>query len=1066
MAIAPLDQRLTSMMSDQDLAVPADIPASEIAQQDSKETQYQDTQVAGLFDAPGDVIRIIKQGTKKIDVLKDIANQNANEIEILREQATAAAEAKKRAAITEKANATRAVTKQQTADVDAMTGGALSAKTPEDRATKLNTWLESNPDTDKVADVYKRLQKKDPAAASLLEQRLKQGTPEQADILQADPNVTKLEPLVSEPTVQPTERPDLIPNVDPERVKAFLSGEAPDDIPLDISFQNMKDPQDIDFVIRKTEEMFADEFYQAKRGKVTDAETNELASYMNMEPDLLKRQVGTVFNDRQIQASKLVIKASALKIEDMRQKIIAASKVGVDDRALLVDFTNQLGIHAAMQMNFKAAKSEAARALRASRVYKDDTGIIDAERLTAMIDELGGVNNVKNMANMMGLMEEAEKAKFIQQAGTNLQVFGGIWKEVWMGGIMSAPATFVRMSFGSAFQSLMRPIDSAFASTTGRAWDVAGGVAKDFVWTKQRTEIDDDFVSVTESAIELANFMSGFGDAMKVASRAFRNDAPVYNVGRNIDSQPDPAITSKLFKDPNSPIAQMTDMAGKAIRLPFRGALFVDEGTKALVGNMEIRKLAARDAAANIKNGMSPDDAMLLMADQITNPNTDTLERVELAMKDASLQSDMGGFGNWVMATRKSLDENPYFGGLPVGTMLAPFVKTVINAEKNILSRTLFAPLLSEVRTELQAGGARRQMALGKIHAGSALMMTAYWMTENGTLTGLGPPDPKKRQWLKENEGWQECSLKVNDKYYSLAGLEPIGGLLCSAATVAEMGSVYGKDDDASFGDILTYSMLLPFKYIGQLPMMDGLGRFFDTLQEVSRDPTGEKTGEIMNKFFGTYTQSMVGGVTPIPMPFSGLLRQIERTIDPSKNEVTLDPSLPSDLKYFDFGLRSWLAGTPLMSSSLKPKRNFWGVPVDSASFIKDAKNDNLSTTLREMSDKRGRMIVNMPSKMIDNVRLNDNEYSDLLLSMNQVQLNGVSMRQQISSDVAIFKSETSKGAYAGLANKLSETVSAYRDEALKTPTMMMYQDLQRNIAANKAKADNHVDMIKRQPKD
>jgi hypothetical protein len=111
-------------------------------------------------------------------------------------------------------------------------------------------------------------------------------------------------------------------------------------------------------------------------------------------------------------------------------------------------------------------------------------------------------------------------------------------------------------------------------------------------------------------------------------------------------------------------------------------------------------------------------------------------------------------------------------------------------------------------------------------------------------------------------------------------------------------------------------------------------------------------------------------------------------------------------------------------------------------------------------------MIVNYPSKTIDNVKLNDNEYSDLLLSMNKVSLNGVSLRQQMASDMTAFSSETKAGAFAGLAGKLSETVSAYRDEALKSPTMLVYQDMQRNIANNKAKADLHIDMIKREPKD
>jgi hypothetical protein len=1000
MAIAPLEDRLTAMMSDAGAPAPT---GNESALQDAESDQIippEGVQVAGLED----VVRIIKQGTKSKNVLKQVANDNANAIEMLKEEATMAAEAKKKASTAEKAKATREANKAAKQEV--------APVMPDSETTTI----------------------------------LPEG---QTDVI-------KMEPMVVDNVLPSTERPDLIPVVDAAKIKAYFTGEAPDDIPLDISFQNMKSPEDIDFVIRKTEEVFASEFSAAKRGVMSDDELNDLATQMNMAPDLLKRQIGTVYNAEQLQASKIVIKSSAMKIENMRQQIKALAETGKNDDALLVDFTNQLTVHAAMQMNFKAAKSEAGRALRASRVYKDDAGAIDAEQLTSMIAELGGAKNIKNMVNMMDLLNDAEKAKFIQEGGRRMQVIGNVWKEVWVSAIMSSPATFTRMFFGAAFQAFMRPIDTAFASTLGRATD--------FAWTKARGEVSEDFVSTAESAIELANFFTGSMDALRAASKAFKNDAPVYGVGRNIDTQPDPAITSKLFKDPDSPIAHMTDFAGKLIRLPFRGALFVDEGTKALVANMELRRIAGRDAAVNIKNGMSSDDAMMLMADEITNPSVDTLERIDLAVKEAALQSDVGGFGNWVMATRKALDNNPT--GLPVGTLLAPFVKTVINAEKQILSRTPFAPVMSEVRAELQAGGARRQMALGKMYAGSAIMGTAYWMTTEGMLTGLGPSDPKKRQWLKENEGWQECSIKMNGTYYNIAGLEPVGGLLCSAATVAEMGAVYGKDDDASFNDLLLYSTLLPFKYIGQLPMMDGLGKLFEALQDVTRDTSGEKTGEIMNKFFGTYTQNLAGGVAPVPMPFSAMLRQIERTIDPTKRDVTLDPSLPSEVKYFDFAIRSWMAGTPLMSTDLKPKRNLWGTEVESASFMKDEKNDALSTKLRELSDKRGRMIVNYPSKTIDNVKLNDNEYSDLLLSMNKVSLNGVSLRQQMASDMTAFSSETKAGAFAGLAGKLSETVSAYRDEALKSPTMLVYQDMQRNIANNKAKADLHIDMIKREPKD
>ena len=1067
MAIAPIEDRLTSMMEQQAPSVPASVEPQDIAldQAPQPQEQQEGVQVAGLFGAE-DVVRIVKQGTKGKDVLKQIADSNANQIELVREQAAAAQAAKKQAIATEKAKVTRASTKQETADVDALTGGALSAKTPEDRAAKLNTWLESDPPVDKVADVYKRLQKKDPASAALLQPRLSQELPTTTAIQEG--NVTKLEPMLPDTTVQPTDRPDLIPVIDSAKVKAFLSGEAPDDIPLDISFQNINTSEDIDYVIRKTEEILPDEFFAAKRGKVSDEVTNSLAVQMNMEPELLQRQIGTVFNDRQIQASKLVISASGKKIMEMRQQIELLAKEGKNDDVLLLDFTNQLAKHAAMQMNFKAAKSEAARALRASRVYIDDTGGIDVDLVNSMIADMGGANNIKNMATMMATLDEAQLAKFIQQGGSDVQKLSKIWKEVYTSALMSAPVTFTNMVFGGLFNSLMRPIDSAFAATTARAYDSA----KEFVWSKKRVEIDDDFVSAAEGAIEIANFVTGMADAARVASKAFKNDAPIYGVGRNIDTQPDPAITSKLFADPNSPIAQMTDFAGKVIRLPFRGALFADEGTKALASNMELRKLAAREAALNIKNGMSSDDALMLMAHEITYPSAETLKKVDLAAKEAALQQDLGGFGNWVMSTRKKLDEIQVGGfqtPIPVGTLMATFVKTPINAVDAIMTRTPIAPILKDVRTELEAGGARRQLALGKIHAGSAMMAASFFLAGNTdgpiSITGLGPSDPRKRQFMKENEGWQACSLKVNGSYYSIAGFEPFAGLLCSGATIAENTYVYGKDDE-SFGDLMLYSALLPFKYVGELPMMDSMGRFFDMLQEVSRNPSSDYVTNAMSKFSGGITQNMVGGVVPAPMPFSALLRQMERTLDPTRNDITPDPSLGIAERSLDFAFRNWAAGTPLMSKDLAPKRNFWGEEVTVGRWGKDEKRDDLSTTLRQLSDKRGKMIVNYPSQTIDNIRLNDSEYSDLLFSMNQVTISGKTMRQQIASDVSFFSSETKNGAFAGLANKLSETVTAYRNEALKSPAMMVYTDLQKNIANNKLKADLHVDMIKREPKE
>jgi hypothetical protein len=1014
MSVQSLDQRITAMVADQQ-TIPLDFQSEQSIAQEDSQLPMPDQQVAGLGGLE-DVFKVIKQGTKSTETLRDIAKQNANAIEIIREEAAAA---KKAADAAQKAKALK--------------------------------------DKPKVLKKDNGTQLVEPAPI----------TSTTTDIPVTDPLPTNVEALV--PDVAPvnlaTERLDLIPVIDPAKIKAFLSGEISDDVPFDISFKNIKDPADIDYVVRKTQEIFADEIFAAKRGVISDAELNKLADDLNMEQDLLKKQVGTVFNAEQIQASKAVLAASSRKINEMTLQIKQLAAESKNDDALLIDFTNQLGLHSAMMMNFKAAKSEAARALRASRVYTDADGAVDIEKVNSMIAELGGSNNIKNVVNLVELLDDAQKAKFIQQGGTNLEKFGSVWKELWMGSLMSAPATWERGFFGQMLMTFMRPLDTAFAATAGRALDIP--------YTALKGSEANDFVSLAESAIEFANFFSSIPNGWRAASQAWKTDTPIYGVGRNVDNLPDPAISAKLFKDPNSPIAQAVDYGGKAVRLGFRNALFVDEGTKAMVAQMEVKRLAARDAMLSIKNGMDPEESLLMMAENISNPSTETLERIHSAVKEGSLQSDLGSFGNWVMQTRTKLDENSL--GIPFGTLLAPFVKTVINAEKQILARTPLAPLMSEVQAELKAGGARRQMALGKIAQGSSMMGMAYWMTTEGMLTGLGPPDPKMRQFLKENTGWQECSIKYGDKYYSIAGLEPVGGLLCAAATVAEIGSVYGKEEDDTWGDLLLYSAILPFKYIGQLPMMDGMGKFMDMVQEMSRDPKGERAGEVMNKFFGSYAQNLAGGVTPVPMPFAGLLRQIERTIDPTKREVTLDPSLPTEIKYFDFALRSWMAGTPIMSEQLKPKRNFWGEEVTVGEYgalqwvfpfyKKNEINDPLSMTLKDLSIKRGKMIVSYPEKSAENIKLNDNEYSDLLESMNKLTLNGgKTLRQQIGNDIAEFKSETDGGRYLGLANKLSSTVSEYKKAALDAPKFKAdYPDLTAKISNNKTKADLHIDRIKRE---
>ena len=404
--------------------------------------------------------------------------------------------------------------------------------------------------------------------------------------------------------------------------------------------------------------------------------------------------------------------------------------------------------------------------------------------------------------------------------------------------------------------------------------------------------------------------------------------------------------------------------------------------------------------------------------------------------------------------------------------------------QKQMLARTPVMQLaLKEIREDYAAGGARRQMAMGKATTGAAFMGYAYTLALNGTITGAGPSDPERRKFLRETTGWQPFSINrgVDENgrtiWQSYAGLEPIGGMLGMAATVAEIGSVYGADGDDDYQDLLAYTALMPFKYIGELPFMKGMNDFTSMVEEIIRDPKGEQANQSAIKFFGGVSTSMVGGVVPIPMPAGALLRQIENTIDPTKREVTPDPSLTSTERYADFMFRTWLAKTPIGSEKIKPSRNLWGEELttgeNSALYWVMPFNrsvgelDEVEGKLLDIAKARQSMPLKKPEKTIANIRLNDNEYSDLLLMMNNVVIEGQNFKGAIGKALndPIHRKEMANGAYEGITAKLSNIQSEFKEAAVKNPGFAAeYPDLSAQIQKNQDLAIRKYKQVKREP--
>jgi hypothetical protein len=854
----------------------------------------------------------------------------------------------------------------------------------------------------------------------------------------------------------------VIETATPVQAVKFLSGADAPAVGVDFNFNYIQGPEDIDKAIDAVSQVFAKETDVAKRGVLSDEAVKDMAARLNIMPEMIKAGIGTTFNAEQMLAARELLVRSASKLDDLAKRVKDLGPNKEDD-ALLLEFRNQLATHAAIQMRVKAAQTEIARALRSFRLPVDGTtGIGDPAAINTLLNENGGRLNLKQMAEAYETLSMEERARFVQMAGGAWKNLGSIWKEMYTSSIMYSPATIERNLYGNIIMNLTRGFDTTFAVTAGRAIDkpieiVFGSKSSDRVYA-------------AEAAIEFANFFLAVPKALKAGIRAFKTDTPQY-AGKDADKVPMPALSARLFADPNTPTAQAVDFMGKAIRLPFRAMLAGDEFSKAVVAQMETRRLAARQAMMAIDNGVPVDQALDGMVMQITNPDPKILQRVDDSVKEAALQSDMGQIGNTMLMVRNRLG--------PVGTVLAPFVKTIVNVEKELFKRTPFAPVMSDVRAELAAGGARRQMALGKMSMGSSFMGFVYYLALDGTITGAGPTDPKRKEFLRQtNPGWQPFSVNFGDGVYrSYAGLEPLGGLMGMAATLAEVGSVYAKDDDSDWTDLLLYSALLPFKYIGELPFMSGMANLTSMIEELKRDPTGERASAAANKFFGGIAQNFPGGIVPVPTPGGALIRQIETTIDPTQRQVRVDPSLPADERYFDFLYRTWAAKTPLLSEGQAPTRNIWGEEVKVGEvgpmywimpfYRKEADLDNIDKKIVDLARRSGKQPISIPERTISNIKLNDAEYSDLILTMNKVTVGGKTYKQAVGD--ILFSPTTSdeiaQMKYQSPINRLSQVKEDFKKAAFENPGFQAkYPDLAKNVKKNQFRAEQKYMQQKREP--
>lgn len=648
-----------------------------------------------------------------------------------------------------------------------------------------------------------------------------------------------------------------------------------------INFARMDTPDNIKQVFKDTAEAFSGSIDEARRGRITLAETRKMADKLGMEPaDLINRTKGQAYNAEQIKAAGIIMDSATEKLFQIAEKAASPNASAVD----LYMLRKMLAVHQAIQGEFLGAVAEAGRALNAIKIAQQGGSAQMARSIQSIVDGTGGVEVGQALAQRLVMLKAAGASEgAISQFArkTALAQSMDVVKEAWVNALLSNPTTHIvnaaSNSLVAAMQVYERRVGELVSQAMGR--DTGQGIA------------------VGESAAMLHGLKEGWRDAFRMAWKSLRTgesemspmlgkmDLPHGQFSHGAQN----AISSRAFGlDEAGTAGRVVDFIGAGVRSPGRALTTSDEFFKSIGYRMELHAQAFRQAASE---GLQGEELGRRMAQIMSDPP----EAVRMAAADAALYNTFtnstGWFGKAMMALRAG-------GGSanPI-TFIMPFVRTPVNIARYAFERTPLAPLVGQWRADIAAGGARADLALARMGTGTAIMLLTSDLAMSGQVSGRGPKEPGQREALRR-QGWQPYSIKVGNKWYSYNRADPFGMTMGFAADFTDalrQGEIAPEDADA-WNQVMASMIAAVAQVSISKTYLSGMSEFFNAMS----DPTRYGPNWV-NRFMGSFVPSGVAAT--------------KRLVDPVTREAW-DP------------YQAIASRIPGLSEKLTPKRDLWGEKV------------------------------------------------------------------------------------------------------------------------------------------
>jgi hypothetical protein len=349
-------------------------------------------------------------------------------------------------------------------------------------------------------------------------------------------------------------------------------------------------------------------------------------------------------------------------------------------------------------------------------------------------------------------------------------------------------------------------------------------------------------------------------------------------------------------------------------------------------------------------------------------------------------------------------------------------VRTPSNIMKYTFERTPLAPLMKQVRSDIAAGGARRDLALARIGTGTSIMFSMADLAMSEHITGNGPSSSAERQALVRT-GWQPYSVKVGDRYYAYNRLDPLGMTIGLAADMSEIlaNDEYGIEKEKTAEEVAVATAMA----IGQNSMsktyLSGISEFFEAMADPQR-------------YGDSFFQGLAGSVVPT------MSSEIARANDPYMREAQTM-------------LDAMRKRTPGLSDNLPVRRDLWGQPVSYQSGLGEAYD--MFSPIYSRADKRSPIddeilrleaSVTMPDKKtsFDGVTINLERYPEAY--SRYVQLAGNELKHpawNLGSRDMLNKLVTGKHALSPVYNMRSDGPDGGKSDYIKK-TINDYREMAR----------------------